>query len=351
MIIQSLMCTRFQKEGRKMRHWKLAGLFLCLLIGFCFLTSSVVSAQVKLNYSIFFPAPAPQTKVATEWAEEIGKRTGGKVQITMFPGGTLTPAPQCYDGVVKGISDIGMSVLAYTRGKFPLTEVADLPLGIKSGLEATKLINEYYKKFKPKELDEVKVMYLHGHGPGLLHTKKEVKTLGDLKGMKIRCTGLAAKIVGALGGTPVAMSMGETYDSLSRGVVEGSMAPLEALKTWKWGEVIKFTTECWGASYSTGFFVVMNKGKWNSLPPDVQKVIEQVNEEWIVKQGNNWDEIDKAGRDFTLKLGNKIISLSKGEDAKWAKAVKPLLDEYVKNMKDKGLPGEAALKFYQDRVK
>jgi TRAP-type C4-dicarboxylate transport system substrate-binding protein len=339
------------KEVMKMKHWKWLSLCLCLsVIGLAVFTSSAV-AQIKLNYSIFFPAPAPQTQVATEWAKEIGKRTGGKVQITMFPGGTLTPAPQCYDGVVKGISDIGMSVLAYTRGKFPLTEVADLPLGMKSGLEATKLINEYYKKFKPKELDEVKVMYLHGHGPGLLHTKKEVKTLEDLKGMKIRCTGLAAKIVGALGGTPVAMGMGETYDSLSRGVVEGSMAPMEALKTWKWGEVVKFTTECWGASYSTGFFVVMNKGKWNSLPPDVQKVIEQVNEEWIVKQGNNWDEIDKAGRDTTVKLGNKIISLSKEEDARWAKAVRPLLDEYVKNMKEKGLPGEEALKFYQDRVK
>ncbi len=169
--------------------------------------------------------------------------------------------------------------------------------------------------------------------------------------MKIRCTGLSAKIVGALGGTPVAMGMGETYDALSRGVVEGSMSPQEALSTWKWGEVVKFTTESWGASYSTGFFVVMNKAKWNSLPPDVQKVIEQVNEEWIVKQGNNWDEVDKAGREATLKLGNKITPLSKEEDTRWAKAVSPLLDEYVKSMKEKGLPGEETLKFYQDRLK
>jgi TRAP-type transport system periplasmic protein len=334
-----------------MKSWKWLSLCLCLsVIGLAVFTSSAF-AQIKLNYSIFFPAPAPQTKVATDWAEEIGKRTGGKVQITMFPGGTLTPGPQCYDGVVKGISDIGFSVLAYTRGKFPLTEVEDLPLGIKSGLVATKLINEYYKKFNPKELEEVKVMYLHGHGPGILHTKKEVKTLEDLKGMKIRCTGLSAKIVGALGGTPVAMGMGETYDALSRGVVEGSMSPQEALSTWKWGEVVKFTTESWGASYSTGFFVVMNKAKWNSLPPDVQKVIEQVNEEWIVKQGNNWDEVDKAGREATLKLGNKITPLSKEEDTRWAKAVSPLLDEYVKSMKEKGLPGEETLKFYQERLK
>jgi TRAP-type C4-dicarboxylate transport system substrate-binding protein len=199
-------------------------------------------------------------------------------------------------------------------------------------------------------MDEVEVMYLHGHGPGILHTKKAVNTLEDLKGMKIRSTGLAAKIVAALGGTPVAMGMGDTYDSLSRGVVEGSLAPFEALKTWKWGEVVKFTTEDYGASYSTAFFVVMNKDKWNSLPADVKKIIQEVNEEWIVKQGANWDKIDKDGEEYALSLGNKIITLSKEEDARWAKAVQPLLDEYVKNMKEKGLPGDEVLKFYQQEL-
>jgi TRAP-type C4-dicarboxylate transport system substrate-binding protein len=244
-----------------------------------------------------------------------------------------------------------MSVFAYTRGKFPLTEVVDLPIGIKSGLAATKLINEYYKKFKPKELEGVKVMFLHAHGPGLLHSKNAVNKLEDVKGMKIRCTGLATKIVTALGGTPVAMPMGETYDALSRGVVDGSFAPQESLLTWKWGEIVKFTVEMFGASYSSGMFVVMNNDKWNSLPPDVQKVIEKVNEEWIEKSGKGWDNVDNAGRDFTIRQGNKIISLSKEENERWAKAVGPLVDEYVTNMKSKGLPGDEALKFCTDQLK
>jgi TRAP-type C4-dicarboxylate transport system substrate-binding protein len=151
--------------------------------------------------------------------------------------------------------------------------------------------------------------------------------------------------VGALGATPVAMPMGETYDALSRGVVDGSMAPIEALQGWKWGEVVKFTTEDWGAAYSSGMFVVMNKEKWNALPPDVQQIIEKVNEEYAEKQGKLWDEIDKAGRDFSVGRGNKVIALSQDENWKWTKAVKPILDEYVKNMKEKGLPGEEALKF------
>lgn len=332
-----------------MRHWKWLSLLCVIFFGFSFLISSAY-AQTKLNYSIFFPAPHKHSVLATEWAKEIEKRTNGRVVITMHYGGTLTPAPQVYDGVVKGISDVGMSVFAYTRGKFPLLEVIDLPLGAKSGWAATRLINDFNNRFRPKELDEVKVMYLHAHGPGILHTKKPVSKLEDLKGMKIRCTGMAAKIVGALGGAPVAMAMGETYDALSRGVVEGSMAPLEALQGWKWGEVVKSTTENYGSSYSTGFFVVMNKGKWDALPADIQKIIEKVNEEWIEKTGKAWDEIDKAGKDFVLKLGNKIIPLSQEEDWRWTKLVKPLLDEYVKNMKAKGLPGDEALKFCLEQL-
>jgi len=334
-----------------MRIWKTGSLIICILliglIGF----SSLAFGQVKLNYSIFFPAPHKNSVLATEWGKEIEKRTGGKVQVTMFYGGTLTPADKCYDGVVKGISDIGFSVFSYTMGKFPLTEVIDLPLGYKSAVAATKLMNEYFNKFKPKEFDDVKVMYLHAHGPGILHTKAAVNKLEDLKGKKIRATGTISKIVTALGGTPVAMPMGDTYDSLSRGVVDGTMAPVETLEGWKVGEVIKFTTENYGAAYSVAFFVVMNKAKWNSLAPDIQKIIEQVNQEWIGKTGELWDSIDKSGRDFSLKLGNKFIPLSKEEDAKWAKAVTPMFEEYVKEKKAKGLPADEVLKFCVDRLK
>ena len=338
------------------KFWSFIFMTACLT---CFgLAVSIPSAfsqtpattPIKLNYSVFFPAPHIHSVLAQEWGKELEKRTNGRVKVDVFPGGTLTPADKCYDGVEKGLSDIGMSAFAYTSGKFPLTEVIDLPLGIKNGLTATRLANDFYKKFQPQELSGVKMMFLHAHGPGLLHSKTPVNRIEDLKGMKVRCTGLAKKIVTALGGTPVGMSMGETYDALSRGVVDASMAPQESLNTWKWGEVVKYTTEDFGASYSTGMFVVMNKEKWNSLPADIQKIIEKLNEEWIEKSGKGWDEIDKIGRDATLKLGNKIIPLSKQENERWAKAVEPLLNDYVANMKTKGLPGDQALKFCQERL-
>ena len=333
-----------------MKHWRLFSLYLCLsVIGFSFFISPAF-AQTKLNYSIFFPAPHKHSVLATEWAKEIEKRTNGKVQITMHYGGTLTPADKCYDGVIRGISDVGMSVCGYTRGRFPLTEVVELPIGHKSGWVVTKAINEFINKFKPKEFDDVKMMYMHAHGPGLLHTKKLVNKLEDVRGMKIRAFGAVTKIVTALGGAPVSMPMGETYEALSRGVVEASIAPYEALQGWKWGEVVKFTVEAWGMAYSSAFFIAMNKDKWNALPPDIQKIIEKVNEEWIEKQGKAWDEIDKAGKDFTIQRGNQIITLSADENRRWERALKPLFDEYVKSMKDKGLPGEEVLRFYLEQI-
>jgi len=303
---------------------------------------------VELTYSIFFPATHGNTLLATEWAKEIEKRTNGAVKINMFPGATLTPADQCYDGVVKGISDIGMSVCSYTAGRFPLSEVIDLPLGYENAKQVTRLCNAFYKKFTPKEFDDVQIMYLHGHGPGIFHTKKPVEKMEDLKGVKIRCTGTSKKIVSALGATPVAMPQPETYDALQKGVVDGVVSPIETLKGWKFAEVIKSSTENFGSSYSLAFFVAMNKKKWESLPKDVKDTIEQINEEWIEKTAQRWDDFDVEGKKLTLEKGNKVIELSKEEDTRWKQAVQPVLAEYVEAMKAKGLPGDEALKFCQE---
>jgi TRAP-type C4-dicarboxylate transport system substrate-binding protein len=230
-------------------------------------------------------------------------------------------------------------------------EAIELPLGYRNAVVATNLTNAAYKKFQPKELSDVKVMYFQAHGPGLFHTKKPVRTLEDLKGLKIRSTGLGAKIVAALGATPVAMTMGETYDALAKNVVDGSTGPFASLLGFKWGEVVKYTTEDFSTSYTAAFFVVMNKNTWASLPPDIQEIIGAVNEEWVSKSGAVWDRYDKAGRDFTLKLGNKMIPLSKEEGERWVKKVASVLEDYLKETKEKGLPGAEMLKFCQDFLK
>jgi TRAP-type C4-dicarboxylate transport system substrate-binding protein len=308
-----------------------------------FWCNSIALAQTTLTYSIFFPATHAQAKAGENWAKEIEKRTGGKIKINIFAGGSLTPADQCFDGVVKGISDLGMSCFAYTRGRLPLLEALDLPMGYPSGMVATRVANDFVKKMNPKELDDVKVLYLHAHGPGLLHTQKPVHKIADIKGMKIRSTGLSAKIVENLGGISVAMPQGGTYEALQKGVVQGTLAPMETLKGWKQAQVIKYTTDCTNIGYTTAMFVVMNKKKWEALPKDVQKVFDDVSQEWIAVAGKAWDDADVEGYQFSAGLGNKVIKLSDAEEAKWEAAVKPVAENYIKNAESKGLPGKQAV--------
>lgn len=313
--------------------------------------TAVTAASINLTYSNFFPPTHIQSKLAESWCKEIEKRTDGKVKIDYYPGQTLTKARQCYDGVVQGLSDIGFSVLAYTRGRFPVMSAIDLPLGYSSGVVATRVINAVYDKFQPKELADTQVMYLHAHGPGLIHTKdKPVKTLEDMKGMKFRGHGTSALVVQALGGTPVPKPMPETYQMLQKGVVDGAVYPMESNKGWKLGDVTDYCTFDFAAAYTTSFFVVMNKDRWASLPPDVKKVIEQVNQEWIAKHGEAWDESDQEGRDYFLKQGNKIITLSAEESARWKKAVSPIIDDYIQTLNDKGFNGKEIVQYTMDTL-
>lgn len=337
-----------------MRTWKVKALILCLsIVGVCCF-NSLTFAQAKpisLNYSTHMPAQHSMTLLANEWGKEIEKRTNGRVKVTVFAGGTLLAADKCYDGVVKGIADIGLAVPGFTRGRFPLSEVIDLPFGYENAAIATKMANVYFNRFKPKEFDETQVMYLHAHGPAVLNSKERVNKFEDFKGLKIRCTGLSAKMVAAIGAVPVAMPVSDTYDALSRGVVDAAVAPAEALEGWRWAEVVKYVIESPGFGYTTAFVVVMNKKTWNALPPDIKTVIEKINKEWIEKEARNWDSIDKGGIDLALKLGVKITSLPKAETEKIIKANQPLFDDYVNNMKKNNLSGDEVLKFYREQLK
>ncbi|MCX5815643.1 MAG: TRAP transporter substrate-binding protein [Proteobacteria bacterium] len=337
-----------------MKRFRVFHFFVLLFFVVTCMVATVSFAQEKvitLRYSTFFPVSHQNAVISDQWCKEVEKRTNGKVKVRHFAGATLTSPPQTYDSILTGVVDIGNCVLGYTMGKFPLSEVLDYPLGYPSGVVATRLVNEYYNKFKPKEFNDVKVMYFHAQGPGILHTKKPVNKLEDLKGMKIRTFGSNAKFMSLLGGTPVAMPMGDAYDALSKGVADGLMCGYEALKGWKLGEVIKYTTENYGSAYTATFIVAMNKDKWNSIPPNLQKIIEQINLEYIEKQGKLWDTMDSEGMEYSHKRGNKSIKLSAEENARWAAKAQPLFDEYVKKSKEKNLPGEEALKFIRGYLK
>lgn len=298
---------------------------------------------ISLSYSIFFPPSHIQCQTAEAWAKEIEARSEGRVKINTYPGGALTKAPQCYEGVVNGVSDIGMSCFAYTRGRFPLLEGLDLPLGYPDGSTASRTATAMVQKYNPAETQDTHVLYVHAHGPGILASKKPVRTLEDMKGLKVRATGLSAKIVSRLGGTPVAMSQPETYEALQKGVVDATLCPIETLKGWKQGEVIDTITDSSGIGYTTSMFVVMNKDKWASLPADLQQVFTDVSAEWVIRHGSAWDQADAEGQAFVKELQREQLPLSAEELARWQTAVKPILEEYVQAMEEKELPGKALL--------
>lgn len=298
---------------------------------------------ITLNYSIFFPASHIQCQTAVEWAQEIEKRTDGRLVIRIFPGGTLTQAAQVYDGVVSGISDIGMSCFAYTRGRFPLLEGLDLPLGYPDGMTATRIATAMARKYEPAELADTKLLYIHAHGPGILASKKPVRSMEDIRGIRIRATGLSARIVESLGGVPVAMSQPETYEALQKGVVEATFCPIETLSGWKQGEVIESVTDTSVIGYTTAMFVVMNRRAWDNLPEDIQQIVMQVSDEWVERHGAAWDQADSEGRSFVKELNREIITLPDEVNTELRAAVAGILNDYAERAEAAGLPGRSFL--------
>ncbi len=250
----------------------------------------------------------------------------------------MLPAPKVFEGVVQGIADIGFTNLAYTRGRFPEMELCDLPLGMPSGWVSTHVVNKFYQKYKPKEFDEAKILFFAGSGPNLISTiDKTVSTLADLKGQTLRATGRVADTATALGATSRPMGIGETYEAVKRNVISGVMLPLETMKAFRLGEVLKYCTADWQVGNIYTFYAVMNKKKWDQLPADIQKIFEEVNAEYIEKSAVGWNQVDLVGAEFFKSKGGKFIQLSDEEAQNWNQAVAPVVDAYMKEMTQKGL--------------
>jgi TRAP-type C4-dicarboxylate transport system substrate-binding protein len=247
---------------------------------------------------------------------------------------------------------MGETSFAITPGRFPMMEALDLPTGAKNSVVMTKLANEYYKKFKPKELDAVKVLFLTAPSQQYFHTKKPVRKLEDLKGMKIRCAGGAVvELVKALGAVPVVMPVSDVYDALSKGVMEGVVINWAAVGQFKFYEVVDYTTVNRMTSVSSVGFISMNKSKWNSLPPDVQKIIDALSEEYAQKMSVIWDEKDAESIKTATAYKHQTITLSDAEEQRWAKQAAPIYDAYIKDKNAKGLPAAEAMAWIKDWMK
>lgn len=309
-------------------------LSIILLIGF---TAGAVFAKTKLTYNNYLPPTHFTSKLSEAWCKEVEKRTNGEVVLMYFAGGQLLKGQKVFEGVVQGIADIGFTNIAYTRGRFPEMEMCDLPLGMPSGWVSTHVANKFYQKYKLKEFDKAKILYFCASGPSLIGTKKPVRTLSDLKGQTLRATGRIADTAEALGATSRPIAIGETYEAVKRNVISGIMLPLEVLKAFRLGELVKYCTADWQVGNVYTFYAVMNKRKWDKLPAHIQKIIEEVNAEWIEKSAVGWNDVDREGAEFFKSKGGQIIQLSNEEANKWNQAVVPVIDSYKQDMTKKGL--------------
>ena len=227
---------------------------------------------VKFTFNTFFPATNNIAVVGEMWRAEITKRTNGAVTFEYLPGASLTAANKVYDGVVTGISDLGFSAVTYTPGLFPVMEFLDMPNGYPLGYVATHAVNDFYNNFKPTEMDDVHILAFYATGPQVVFTvDKPVKVLEDVKGLVLRSTGVGAAIANALGAEGYAAPQNEAYELMSKGVIDGSIAPREVLLGWKQAEVVYNVTNCFTIGSVTSMYLAMNKDKWDALPPEVQR--------------------------------------------------------------------------------
>ena len=330
---------------------------LCLGLTGAVLPSEGPYAQpkvIQLKFANFFPPVAKQTLMGQEFIDEIEKRTAGRVKINYFPGGTLLTAPAMIDGIIKGIADIGYTNVDYSPGRFPVTEVCVVTLGYPSAWVGSQCMNDFYQRFKPKEWDGVRPLWFNACNPYLINTaKKPVRKLEDLKGQIIRAPGRYGDVVKALGGTPAPTPMAEVYEAISKGVNDGVFTPYETLKTFKFAEVVKYTTASWQVGGVYDFYVAMNKDTWKKLPPDIQAIFTEVSGMFRERYQLMWNSIDFEGIEFAKAKGVEIIELSPEEAARWKTAADVAIEGYVKEMVGKGHKEEEVtgwIKFLRERI-
>jgi TRAP-type C4-dicarboxylate transport system substrate-binding protein len=335
-------------------------LFLTGVLCLMFLSTTLASDRayaaekvIQFKFANYFPPPARQSQICQEFITDLENRTGGRVKVQFFAGGSLLQAPAMFQGVSTGIADIGLSHVEYTPGRMPMTEAIGLPLGYPSGWVSNEVANDFYYQFKPKEWKDVEVLWLHASTPNVVITKTPVRTLEDLKGMTLRGPGRIGDTVKALGGTPAPTPMMEVYDAISKGVIAGVNSPFETLKTFRFAEVAKYVTACWQVGNVYPFYVIMNKNSYNKLTPELKHIFDKLCGEYKERFALMWNQIDFEGREFALQQNVEFIELTPEQVVRWKDATKPVVEDYIKKMVSSGYPESEVrgwIKYLEQRI-
>lgn len=313
---------------------------LCVAVVMLCLSAGISLAEtISLTYANFPPAATFPSVQMERWAKEVEKRTNGKVKVKTFPGGTLLGAKNMLEGVNAGSADIGNFAMSYQPGRFPVSEAVDLYHGFTSAKVASQVLFDLVTKYKPKEFEKVKLITLFTCPPTNFMTKSPLKSLKDLKGLELRVAGTSADVLKRLGGVPVAMPQSETPEAIQKGVVKGMISSLEILKDFKFAAYTPYATIANLPVVS--FAVVMNKAKWESLPADVKKVIDDLSREQAVWTGDYVDtHVTEALAWSAKEYKHQVIALPPAEQKQIAQLLAPMTDEYIKKVSAQGLNGK-----------
>jgi len=291
---------------------------------------------------------------AKYFADQINKRTNGRVKITLFPAGTLTSPDKIYDGVVTGMSEMGNTSVAYSAGRFPVAGACFVPNPSKTGWVASHMSNDFWFKFRPKENDDVHMLYLTSSGSfHFAMTKKPVYKPEDIKGLKIRASGTQmGAYVKAVGARPMNMPMSEVYEAASKGIVDGFLVPWDTQKTFRHAEVTRYFVVLPIAS-SAPNYTFMNLRTWNSLPKDIQDIFTQLSTEMVEVYGRAWWYVDTEGEKYFRGLGGdrKVIEIPPDEAQEWIDLLSPIGDQYIKEYTAKGFPAKEYVDYVLERAK
>jgi TRAP-type transport system periplasmic protein len=320
------------------------------------LAAGAQAQEVTLKFHHIWNTQAmASVNVIAPWCDKIAKDSANKLKCQVFPAMSMggTP-PQLVDQVKDGVADVVITLPGYTAGRFPALEVFELPFMTNSAEVGARAAWDYLQKYALKEFPGTKILAIWVHDEGYVHTReKPVKTLADFKGLKMRApTRQTNKLLASLGATPVGMPLPAVVDAVSKGTIDGFLLPWEVMPSLKLHEMVKFHSETdpsRPALYSAVFVFAMNQAKYDSLPADLKKVIDD-NQGAVLSQsiGKTWDGSQAAGRKAARDRGNTFHLVPASELDNWVKASAPLYDDFVVDMDKKGLPGKQMLQDVRD---
>ncbi len=315
--------------------------------------------EVTLKVHHFWPPGAmPPSTLLVPWCDKIAKDSNSRLKCQIYPAMQLGGTPsQLIDQVKDGVADIVWTLPGYTAGRFPMMEVFELPFMSASAEATSQAAWDYYAMHGNKEFPGIKAIAVNVHDNGYVHgTNKQVKTLADFKGMKMRApTRQTNKMLAALGATPVAMPLTALADALSKGVVDGYLLPWEVIPSIKAHELSKFHSETDPKSralYTAVLMLGMNQAKYDSLPADLKKVIDDNSGPPVARSfGKQWDASAPPARKQASDRANTFYTIPASELAQWQKATANLEEEWVRDVSAKGQDGKQLLQTAKDLIK